>query len=396
MSEFNSPYVSSLSPFKFRMPKEVVFGSGCSGLLVEKVKSLGAKKPLFITGGRMAKNARLLTLMDSLDDAGLKCGHWKNVEPEPPVELLYSAAKFIADGGYDCLVAFGGGSSMDFAKMAAVMAKHQDINVADMVGSDKVPSRGLPTIMMPTTAGSGSEVSAVAVFSFEDDQMKKGVSSGCLVADIALVDPALTLPLPADITATSGMDALVHGVESYLSLGTNQLTQDLALTSIRKISKNLASCVKDGHDLEAREGQMYGSMVAGMAFSMSGTAGVHAMAYPLGGRYHVPHGAANTALLRWVMEYNLEGCEEKFVPVADAMGVLKPGMSAKNAAAAALSAMIELGEEVGVKTRMRDFGIPKDAAASMASAAMKEVRLISNNPRKLDEDAVRAIYERAW
>lgn len=378
------------------MPREIIFSVGCVMQTAEKAAALGAKRPLFITGSSMAKNVVLTKLMDSARAAGMEPGHWGHVKPEPPVSLLDEGVRFIIEGGYDCIIAFGGGSSMDFAKMAAVMACNPSVRVSDVTGNEKVPARGLPTIMIPTTAGSGSEVSAVAVFSFEEEHVKKGVSSGHLVADIALVDPELTMELPPGITAASGMDALVHGVESYLSLGTNALTQDLALAAIRYISQNLEACVKDGSDREARSWQMYGSMLAGMAFSMSGTAGVHAMSYPLGGEYHVPHGEANTALLRWVMEYNLEGCEEKFVPVAKAMGVFTDGMSAVEAAKAALAAMIDLGERVGVKTRLRDFGIPKEAAATMAPAAMRETRLITNNPRKLDEESVRKIYERAW
>ncbi|MEG1799206.1 MAG: iron-containing alcohol dehydrogenase [Synergistaceae bacterium] len=389
-------FVPEMNPFRFRMPHEIVFAAGCVMQAADKAASLGSKRPLFITGSSMAKNVILEKLMTSMKSAGMEPGHWGLVKPEPPVSLLDEGVRFIIDGGYDCIIAFGGGSSMDFAKMAAVMAKNPSLRVADVTGNEKVPARGLPTIMIPTTAGSGSEVSAVAVFSFEEEHVKKGVSSGHLVADIALVDPELTIDLPPGITAASGMDALVHGVESYLSLGTNALTQDLALAAIRYISQNLETCVKDGSNREARSWQMYGSMLAGMAFSMSGTAGVHAMSYPLGGEYHVPHGEANTALLRWVMEYNLEGCEEKFVPVAKAMGVFTEGMTDAAAAEAALAAMIDLGERVGVKTRLRDFGIPKEAAATMAPAAMRETRLITNNPRKLDEESVRKIYERAW
>ena len=263
-----------------------------------------------------------------------------------------------------------------------------------MVGARR--SHRLPTIMIPTTSGSGSEVSAVAVFSFTEEKMKKGISSRFLVADIAIVDPELTLDLPPYITATSGMDALVHGVEAFLSLGTNRFTQDLALTAIKNIYPNLAECVLNGRNLCAREAQSYGSMIAGMAFSMSGTAGVHAMAYPLGGQYHVPHGEANTALLRWVMEYNLEGCEEKFIPIAQSMGLWSEGMTACDAANAALKGIVELGERIGVKTRLREFGIPKEAASEMAEAALKEVRLMSNNPRPLDFESVKAIYEKAW
>ncbi len=385
-----------MKPFKFRMPKEVIFESGCSCLAPEKALQLGSKRPLFVTGRSMAKSINLAALMDKSSELGMHPGHWGMVEPEPPVELLEEAVEEIIRENYDCLIALGGGSSMDFAKMAAVMAKNRKIKPRDMVGSEKIPQKGLPTIMIPTTSGSGSEVSAVAVFSFAKERMKKGISSGFLVADIALVDPELTLDLPQHITAASGMDALVHGVEAFLSLGTNPFTQDLALIAIKNISANLAECVDNGQNLKAREAQSYGSMIAGMAFSMSGTAGVHAMAYPLGGQYHVPHGEANTALLRWVMEYNLEGCEEKFIPIAKAMGVYEPSMSDCDAADAALKAMVDLGEKTGVKTRLREFGIPKEAAAEMAAAALREVRLMSNNPRPLDFDSVKKIYEKAW
>ena len=382
--------------FKFRMPQEVTFGSGCSRTAPEKASLLGSKRPLLITGSHMAQSEDLTWLMERSSELGMCPGHWDKVEPEPPVELLEEAAVFIRNGSYDCLIAFGGGSSMDFTKMAAVMAENPEIKVSDMVGSEKIPRKGLPTIMIPTTSGSGSEVSAVAVFSFADERMKKGISSRFLVADIALVDPELTLDLPPHITAASGMDALVHGVESFLSLGTNQFTQDLALIAISNIYSNLTECVLNGQNLKAREAQSYGSMIAGMAFSMSGTAGVHAMAYRLGGLFHVPHGEANTALLRWVLEYSLEGCEEKFIPIAKAMGVYADRMSACDSANAALKAIVELGEKIGVKTRLREFGIPKEASAEMAEAALKEVRLMSNNPRPLDFEAVKKIYENAW
>lgn len=385
-----------IEPFKFRMPGEVIFESGCSLLAPEKALQFNSQRPLFITGRHMGQNNRLKCLIEKASKMGMNPGHWDKVEPEPPVELLYEAARYIRDGSYDCLIALGGGSSMDFAKMAAVMAETPDIKVSDMVGSEKIKRKGLPTIMIPTTSGSGSEVSAVAVFSFADEKMKKGISSRFLVADTALVDPELTLDLPPYITAASGMDALVHGVESFLSLRTNQFTQDLALIAISNIYSNLAECVLNGQNLKAREAQSYGSMIAGMAFSMSGTAGVHAMAYPLGGQYHVPHGEANTALLRWVMEYNLEGCEEKFIPIAEAMGVCTDGMSACDAAGTALVSIVELGEKIGVKTRLREFGIPKEASAEMAEAALKEERLISNNPRALDFASVKKIYENAW
>ena len=383
-------------PFNFRMPREVLFAAGASSLVSEKAAALGSKRPAFITGHSMAKSAALAKMIGDAKSAGMEPLHWDDVAPEPPASLLYKAAEDIRAHGCDCLIALGGGSSMDFAKIAAILAKHPDMKVEDMVGSERVPARGLPTIMIPTTAGSGSEVSAVAVFAFPEENTKKGVASGNIVSDIAIVDPLLTLDLPASITAAAGMDALIHAVESFLSRGTNPLTMDLALASIEKISSNLALCVHEPHNVDARTAQSYGSLTAGMAFAMAGTAGVHALAYPLGGEFHVPHGEANTAMLRRVMEYNIEGCEERFVPIAKAMGVKTEGMSAKDAAAAAIKEMITLGEKCGVKTRLRDFGIPKEACGRMAAAAMNEKRLINNNPRELTEAAAKEIYERAW
>jgi len=394
--EISSPYVGAFKPFNFRMPRDIVFGSGASGLLVEKVLGLGAKKPLFMTGETMGKNKRMLTLSDSLSDVGMEPGHWGKIAPEPPVELLHEAVTFIREGGYDALIAFGGGSTMDFTKMAAVLAKYPDSDVETMIGIEKTPGRGLPTVMIPTTAGSGSEVASGAIFLFEKLKAKKGILSSHMIADIVLVDPALTLALPPGITASSGMDALTHGVESYLSKNASTLSQELALSSIKWISQSLSACVNDGSDLEAREGQAYGSLLAGMAFSMSGTCGVHALAHALGAQYHVPHGEACTALLRAVTEFNIDGCEEKFVEVARVMGVYQSDMDEKQAAKAALDAMIKLGEDIGVKTKTRNFGVPKDASAKLAKDAMSETRLLGNNPRKMDEDTIREIFDRAW
>lgn len=394
--EINSPYVGAFEPFNLRVPRDIVFGSGASGLLVEKMTRLGAKKPLFMTGETMGKNKRMLTLMDSVRDAGMEPGHWDKITPEPPVERLQDAVSFIREGGYDALIAFGGGSTMDFTKMAAVLAKYPDHDVEEMIGIEKTPGRGLPTVMMPTTAGSGSEVASGAIFLFEKLGAKKGILSSHMIADIVLVDPALTLALPPGITASSGMDALIHGVESYLSKNASALSQELALSSIKWISKSLSNCVHDGSDLEAREGQAYGSLLAGMAFSMSGTCGVHALGHALGAQYHVPHGEACTALLRWVTEYNIEGCEENFTEVARAMGVYRDGMDARKAARTALDAMIKLSEDIGVKTRTREFGVPKEASKKLAQDAINETRLLGNNPRKMDEATICEIFDRAW
>jgi alcohol dehydrogenase class IV len=329
-----------------------------------------------------------------MERSGLEFKVYDRVSPEPPAEAVEEAAGFIRQGGFDLLVGFGGGSTMDFTKISSVLALH-DLRVEEMAGNDRVPARGLPTIMVPTTSGSGSEVSPVAVMSFPDQGMKRGIASRCLIPDAAIVDPALTLGLPAETTANTGVDALIHGVESFLSVKANPLSQNLSLMACENIAQNLVRAVRFGGDLEAREGMSLGSLTAGLAFSMAGTAAVHALAYPLGGQFHVPHGAANAVMLKPVLEFNLPACPERFARLAMAFGVAEPGNPGASAEAF-IRVVNDLSEKAGVKTRLRDLGIPAEALGTMAEAAMKEVRLLENNPRVVSREDAEQIYIKAW
>jgi len=264
-----------------------------------------------------------------------------------------------------------------------------------MAGNDRVPAKGLPTIMVPTTSGSGSEVSPVAVLSFPDQGMKRGIASRRLIPDAALVDPVLTLGLPSWITANTGVDALIHGVESFLSVKANPLSENLSLMACENIARNLVRAVHYGGDLEAREGMSLGSLTAGLAFSMAGTAAVHALAYPLGGQFHVPHGAANAVMLRPLLEFNLPACQGRFARLAMAFGVAIPG-DLQASAEAFIRLVVELSEKAGVKTHLRDLGIPRGALSTMADAAMEEVRLLENNPRALTREDAERLYCAAW
>lgn len=380
--------------FVFNAPNTVVFGSGSVDTVAEHVARLGCRRPLVLTGPSIGNSPLLASVKEPLERSGLDYGIFSEVTPEPPAEILVGAADRIRKEGYDLLIGFGGGSTMDFTKIAAILAVH-DLRIEDLAGNDRVPSRGLPTVMIPTTAGSGSEVSPVAVLSFPGEGMKRGIASRFLVPDAAVVDPSLTLDLPPGITANTGVDALIHGIESFLSVKANPLSQNLSLMACEHLSANLLRSVRFGRDLDAREGMSLGSLIAGLAFSMAGTAAVHALAYPLGGQFHVPHGAANAAMLLPVLKFNLPASRERYTRLAMAFKVVVPADTEKSAQAF-LRAVEGLVREAGVHTRLRDLGIPREAIPSMAEAAMREVRLLENNPRPLTKEDAELLYSEAW
>lgn len=380
--------------FFFGSPAAVIFGTGTASSVGGELCRLGSRKPLVVTGPRMASSPCLDGLRDSVEKAELPFALYGGAIPEPPEESVGEAAELVRREGFDCIVALGGGSTMDFAKITAVMALH-DVRASEMAGNDRIPGRGLPTVMLPTTSGSGSEVSPVAVLSFPGEGMKRGIASRWLIPSLAIVDPALTVGLPPETTANTGVDALIHGIESFLSVKANPLSRNLSLLACRNIASNLLRAVYSGNDLEAREGMSLGSLAAGLAFSMAGTAAVHALAYPLGGQFHVPHGAANAAMLKPVLRFNGPFCREEFGTLAREAG-LTASAGADDSSEAFIAFVEELCEKAGVKTRLRDLGIPREALGVMAEAAMRETRLLENNPRKLDRKDAEELYSQAW
>ena len=380
--------------FIFSAPTTVVFGSGSVETVADHVKRLGCKHPLILTGPSIGSSPLLDAVKGPLEREGFEYGVFCGVSPEPPAEILAEAANRIRQERYDLLIGFGGGSTMDFTKIASVLSLH-DLRIEDLAGNDRVPSKGLRTVMIPTTAGSGSEVSPVAVLSFPGEGMKRGIASRFLIPDTAIVDPCLTLDLPPQITANTGVDALIHGIESFLSVKANPLSQNLSLMACEHLFTHLSRAVCFGRDLEAREGMSLGSLIAGLAFSMAGTAAVHALAYPLGGHFHVPHGAANAVLLLPVLRFNLSACRDRYARLAMAFGVAEPA-DADRSASAFLKVVENLICEAGVKTRLRDLGIPREATPSMAEAAMREVRLLENNPRPVTKADAERLYSEAW
>jgi alcohol dehydrogenase class IV len=380
--------------FSFTGARKIVFGCGSFSGLVGQIRDLRAKKPLIAMDGNLAKLGMRDKIMEMFDREGMKAVLYDRVLPEPPLEQADEGAKMALKGKCDIVIGIGGGSAMDVAKAIAVIAAH-NAEAKDFLGLNKVPGPGLPTIMVPTTAGTGSEVTFTAVFVRHDLRKKEGMNSVFMYPDLALLDPELTLSLPPQPTAASGMDALCHAIESYTSVIASPASEMFSLEAIRLISENLRTCVHNGKDLAAREAQMLGSLYAGIGLANAGVGAAHSLSYPLGGKYGISHGVANTLMLPRIMEFNLPGALEKFAVVAETMGENTEGLSDRDAAMLAVEAVDVLIEDCDIATSLEELGIPEEDFLEMAKVAMTVARPLENNPRKVTlEDAI-AIYRTA-
>lgn len=380
--------------FSFTGARKIVFGCGSFSGLAAQIREMRAKKPFIAMDGNLAKLGMRDKIMEMFDREGMKAVLYDRVLPEPPLEQVDEGAKLALKGKCDIVIGIGGGSAMDVAKAIAVVAAH-NAEAKDFLGLNKVPAPGLPTIMVPTTAGTGSEVTFTAVFVRHDLRKKEGMNSVYMYPDLALLDPELTLSLPPPPTAASGMDALCHAIESYTSVIASPASEMFSLEAIRLISENLRTCVHNGKDLEAREAQMLGSLYAGIGLANAGVGAAHSLSYPLGGKYGISHGVANTLMLPRIMEFNLPGALEKFAIVAEMMGEDTEGLSVRDAAMLAVEAVDVLIEDCDIATSLEEFGIPEEDFPEMAKVAMTVARPLENNPRKVTlEDAI-AIYRTA-
>jgi alcohol dehydrogenase class IV len=377
-----------------RSPKTLITGVDAITQLGAEVSGLRAKKALIMTDPGVAESGMVETVERPLIDSGIAVGVYAKCVPEPPLSSLAEGVKFCEQGDYDCIVGFGGGSAIDVAKITSVLVGVAE-DVESMVGVGKVPHKGLPVVAVPTTAGTGSEVTAVAIFANERLNVKQGISSPFLIPNIAVVDPMLTISCPAHVTAASGMDALIHNIEAYTSVNATMHTDPLAREGIELISKSIRTAVFDGSNVEARAAMAIGALMGGISFGNAGVTAVHALSYPIGGTFHVPHGIANTLMLPWVMEYNMLACLDYFSEIAVAMGENIQGLSVREAAVRAVEAMRQLAVDIQVPQYLSDVGIPESAIDDLADGAMTQTRLLVNNPRRLTRDDIVQIYRNA-
>ena len=334
--------------------------------------------------------------MRTIEDSGVAVALYDRVEADPPEPVVEAAAAAARDGDADAVIGLGGGSSLDVAKLVALLAPgHERLKSIYGIGNAKGPR--LPLMLVPTTAGTGSEVTPIAIVTTGASE-KMGVVSPVLLPDVALLDPELTYGLPPHVTAATGIDAMVHAIEAHASAGANNnpVSQALAREALRLMGGALERAVRDGANAAARADMLLGSMLAGQAFANSPVAAVHALAYPIGGHFHVPHGLSNALILPHVLRFNAETAAPLYADIATIVFPELGEIGSQARASAFADRLAALSARCGLQPRLRDVGIPRDALDLLADDAMKQTRLLVNNPRPLTRADAFAIYEASW
>ncbi|MDM5338550.1 iron-containing alcohol dehydrogenase [Fictibacillus enclensis] len=383
--------MSHISTFSCRT--EVIFGEGSVQKLSGVLTSQQFTK-LAVICDEGVRNAGLLDdVLAQIEVDGASYSIFSDVEPNPSSRTVQKGQRFLSDSGADAIIAVGGGSPLDTAKAVAVVATNPG-DISQYEGVDQFVNEPIPLIAIPTTSGTGSEVTNNTVITDLDRQYKFTVISRKLSPRWAIVDPLLTLTLPRHLTASTGLDALVHAIESYLSTASTPLTEALALEAIRVISGNLRQAVYNGDNRKARTDMLYGSLVAGLAFNHTRLGNVHAMSHPLSAMYQVPHGIANSILLPHVMEFNRLAVPEKFVQIAKAMGeVNDESKSMLELSKESVKAVQRLAADIGIPETFEEFNVREESLLPMAKDAMKSGNILVN-PRKTTIKDILDLYRK--
>lgn len=380
--------------FLFQTTKSVLCEPGGSARIGSLAKELGCTKVAFITDNGIIDLGIAKPALDSLHEAGITTWIYSNVVADPPENMVRSVIGAAQKEKVDGVVSVGGGSSLDTAKLVAVLTG-SDQKLSDLYGIGFVKGGRLPLILAPTTAGTGSEVTPISIVTTGEAE-KKGVVSPQLLPDWAVLDAELTTGLPAPVTAATGIDAMVHAIEAYTSVHKkNPLSDCLAREALRLLGTNIRTACSEPGNIGARSDMLLGSMLAGMAFANAPVAAVHALAYPLGGHFHVPHGLSNALVLPHVLEFNMEAALEHYAELAPIIFPEVAGSDAKGRAAGMVAGFMALGPQLGMQNRLRDVGVSHNQLPMLAEDAMKQTRLLVNNPREMTYEAALAIYEKA-
>lgn len=380
--------------FEFKTVGDIRFGVNAAlSLPALLISRFDAKSILIVTDKGLVNAGVLDAVFAELDVSGLTFSVFDGVQADPPEAIILAAAEQAKKA--DVVIGIGGGSSMDSAKLAAVLAMEQQV-LAAMYGVDLVTSQRKPLVLIPTTAGTGSEVTPISIVT-TGESTKAGVVSPVLYPDVALLDPCLTLGLPAHITAETGVDAMVHAIEAFTSKHKkNPLSDNLAVKALQLLSTHLPLCYANGKDLDHRGATLLGAMLAGQAFANSPVAAVHALAYPLGGIYHMAHGLTNALMLPYVMRFNLAHAEQEYAQLGVVVNPHLAGLSQSEQALGFIEYMQKFCYDLGITKRLRDYGIEQAALTDLANAAMLQTRLLTNNPRRVTFEDALALYQEAW
>lgn len=375
----------------FQTTPRIIMGAGCLNQVVTEIGRLGCSKVLIVTDPGIVAAGIAGQLEQLLGAGGIAFDCFDKVEPDPRLEIAIEAAGAAKDSKADLIIGLGGGSAIDIGKTAAVLVTNAG-ELSQYFGIDLVPRPGIKTIIIPTTAGTGSEVTPIVILSDVAEKLKKGIVSPFLFPAVAILDPELTLGLPPRVTAATGMDALIHAIESFTSKNAYRMTDMLACEAIVLIMENIRTAFANGSDLEARTRLLEGSLLAGMAFANAGVTAVHAFAYPIGAEFHIPHGVANSIMLAPVMEFNIIGNLKKFARLAELLGENTDGMNIRQKAMTAVKALRTLAQDLQIPRQLSQFGIKESDLPTLADGVMKVTRLLANNPRELTRSDAEQIY----
>lgn len=377
--------------FDFILPTKIIYGAGSINLLDEELRNIKAKKIMIITDKGIVKSGLLSKLEDIMNHGGYDYMVFDDIEANPKDYNVEECAKAAGENDIDTFVAFGGGSPMDAAKGAAVISR-QGGRIRDYQGKNKIGEDCMPLITIPTTAGTGSEVTFSSVITDTDRNFKFTVKSPYIAAKTAILDPELTISVPSLITASTGMDALTHAIEGYTANCTEPIAEAIGLYAVEYIVSSLSRAVSKGDDLEARDNMMMGSLMGGLSFSHSDVASVHCMAEALGSLYDAPHGLCNSILLPYVMEYNLPECEYKYARIARAMGI--DDSNDRSAAEKGIKYIKTLSREIGLPG-LSSLDIDPDDFERLAEMSVENGSNASN-PRKVDKETYIQLFRKAY
>jgi alcohol dehydrogenase class IV len=389
----------SLDNFIFNTTSGIRFGSGMSKLCAEEVSKKLGPNILFITDKDLMSLKLTEPALNELRKYSSIVEIFQDVEADPSIKTLLNSIEVGKKMNATGVIGFGGGSSMDVAKLSALILGSNE-NIKDVWGVSNAKGPRLPLVLIPTTAGTGSEVTPISIITVGAEE-KKGVSSSIILPDIAILDPDLTIGLPAHTTAATGIDAMVHAIEGYTSANKNNnpISKMLAIEALKLLAGSIERAVFDGSDIKARGNMLIGAMLAGKAFANSPVAAVHALAYPIGGTFHISHGLSNSLVLPYVLRFN--SADSKTTKnYAELAPFIFPDINTDQGSQAVCKEFIDklevLSKKIGLPQKLREVNIPKDACKKMASDAMKQTRLLVNNPREMTESDALNIYEAAW
>ncbi|MTI42375.1 alcohol dehydrogenase class IV [Roseibium hamelinense] len=385
-----------INAFSFNTSNRIVFENGSACALADHAGHLLGERPFVVTDEGIVAAGLIDQPLGFVTESGRQIAVFDRVTADPAVSVIMAACDAAKAHAPSSIIGFGGGSSLDVAKLVALLCKSHE-RLDDIWGIGNVAGDRLPLVLVPTTAGTGSEVTPISIVTVGADE-KRGVVSPVLLPDLALLDPSLTFGLPAHVTAATGVDAMVHAIEAYSSRSANNnpVSRALAVEALKLLGGSIETAVYTPTDLDARGAMLLGSMLAGMAFANSPVAAVHALAYPIGGTFHVPHGLSNALVLPHVLKFNAPAAHQPYSDMAPhVFPELAETVDTEQRAIAFAEHLQDLTRKLGLRTRLTDVGITASDLPKMARDAMKQTRLLVNNPRNLSEADALAIYQAA-